>query len=833
MSAGFRGYFARKQKSKTKRSFLPEFMELEDRSVPSATITAGINGINNTGWYPPNVQPAVGPNYIVETLNENLAIFNKSTGTLVSSQSLSSLFTGFDQAGSYGIFDPSSFYDEQAGRFVIEAHVADQTAHKAYVDIAISNSSDPTQGFSERHQIEVDQGGVYWADNGKIGWNTDAYVYSGNLYTWAGSFGGEIVVSIAKSSVLDQNSSTLTDTLINRPTDGPMAPARMHGSTTGGPMYFLETSWSGGSSIAVLRMSNVLSSSPTFTTTNVSVNSYGYLSSAPQPGGSLTIGDSRTLNVEWYNNNLVVAYNSKVGTDAAAAWAEFNTSGSSPTLVQQGVIHPGTGISTYFPAVAVDANGNIGLNYLESSTTEPVSMYVTGRLASDPLGTMESPVLAKAGSGTLSPGRAGDYGGMALDPSTSGVFWAANEYSAGGPWGTWLASFQLGSSSGGTSGTTSSPPTVASPASASPSLVTGTTTNLSVLGADVNGESTLTYTWSATTVPTGASAPSFSINGTNAAKNTTATFAMAGNYTFQVVITDQAGLSVTSSVNVTVQQTFTSISVTPGSVTLKNGATQQFSATARDQFGLAMATQPASFTWSLASGSVGSVSSTGLYTAPTSGTGTATVQAGSGTLVGSASVTVSTVPAAPVLSAAATASNRVNLTWTESSTNVTGFILQRSSDGGTTWSQIAQLSASSTSYTDRNVSGGKTYQYRILATSAVGNSAWSNVASTTTPASSSPKKQPPKQGPATLAPSEQVSQGPALPNVGANTSAQQILVADFGAFSQGRPFDIRSAVTTLTQRHPEEVAGLDALFTSLARENADNETVLDVLTSVS
>ena len=47
----------------------------------------------------------------------------------------------------------------------------------------------------------------------------------------------------------------------------------------------------------------------------------------------------------------------------------------------------------------------------------------------------------------------------------------------------------------------SNPPTVATPAAASPSVVTGMTTALSVLGADEGGESSLTYTWTATSNP--------------------------------------------------------------------------------------------------------------------------------------------------------------------------------------------------------------------------------------------------------------------------------------------------------------------------------------------
>ena len=95
-------------------------------------------------------------------------------------------------------------------------------------------------------------------------------------------------------------------------------------------------------------------------------------------------------------------------------------------------------------------------------------------------------------------------------------------------------------------------PTVATPAAASPNPVNGPSCNLSVLGASANGESTLTYTWAATSMPAGASAPAFSANGTNSAQNTIAIFSAPGAYTLEANITDAYGLNVASSVNVTV-----------------------------------------------------------------------------------------------------------------------------------------------------------------------------------------------------------------------------------------------------------------------------------------
>src|SRR5436853_2352722 len=100
-------------------------------------------------------------------------------------------------------------------------------------------------------------------------------------------------------------------------------------------------------------------------------------------------------------------------------------------------------------------------------------------------------------------------------------------------------------------------PTIAVAAAASPNPVTtGTTTSLSVLGADDGGETHLTYAWAVTAGPSGAT---FSANGTNAAKTSTATFTQAGTYTFRVTVTDQDGLTVTSQVEVPVKRLETSI----------------------------------------------------------------------------------------------------------------------------------------------------------------------------------------------------------------------------------------------------------------------------------
>ena len=103
-------------------------------------------------------------------------------------------------------------------------------------------------------------------------------------------------------------------------------------------------------------------------------------------------------------------------------------------------------------------------------------------------------------------------------------------------------------------------------------------------------------------------------------------------------------------------------------------------------------------------------------------------------------VAAATTPAAPVppaaplgLVAVAGSATRVTLTWHDNSSNESGFYIKRSTNGGKSWTQIAQVGSNVTSYTDTSVSARKTYSYRVRAYNSSGTSAYSNVATVTTP----------------------------------------------------------------------------------------------------
>ncbi len=181
-------------------------------------------------------------------------------------------------------------------------------------------------------------------------------------------------------------------------------------------------------------------------------------------------------------------------------------------------------------------------------------------------------------------------------------------------------------------------PTITRPAASAANPVKGTSTGLSVTATDPAGASALTYTWSA--ISPSPAGVVFSVNGTNAASQTTATFTQAGTYDFAVIVTDPSGLTASSDVNVNVSQTLTSITVSPAMVTVEAGGIQMFTAEVDDQFGNPILLPGVGYTWSLVSG-IGAINPfTGLYTAPDE-PGSAIVRASLAGIAGTASVTVS------------------------------------------------------------------------------------------------------------------------------------------------------------------------------------------------
>ena len=115
-------------------------------------------------------------------------------------------------------------------------------------------------------------------------------------------------------------------------------------------------------------------------------------------------------------------------------------------------------------------------------------------------------------------------------------------------------------------------------------------------------------------------------------------------------------------------------------------------------------------------------------------------------------------PAAPSgLSATAASSSQINLRWTDNSSNETGFKVERASSSAGPFTVITTLAAGVTTYNNTGLTASTTYYYRVCASNAAGNSAYSNTTSAATSAPTPVKPAAPTGLSATAASSSQIN----------------------------------------------------------------------------
>jgi sugar lactone lactonase YvrE len=419
-----------------------------------ASLSTSFDGIDFKGssgqFLPPDTIAAAGDQYIVEAVNVGLRVTDKS-GNDKLDESLTKLFAPLGIAPNASVTDPYVVFDDSAHRFYLSLLTFDSTGG-AFL-FAVSNDSNPLDGFTE-HRFNVGALGGTGLDFDKLGYNADGVFLTANDFNTAAVT--PVVVAIQKSTILRGAASTFVSYVSTPPGVGfgTFVPAQMHGATPGLPEYFVsEAGYENGHAARVATLTNFLSGSPTWVITDIPVNAYLAPPTADQPGapGSVVTNDTTFTQADWRLGKITTAQTVGEPDDGGATsrvrWYQFSTLGAAPVLIQQGTVHPGPGVDTYFGSIVQDAAGDLGMTYMESSLSENVSMYVAAQIAGSPAGSMGPGLVAAAGLGYMPDSfREGDYSGISVDPADGKTFWAANEYiGADGSndiWRTHIASFQ-------------------------------------------------------------------------------------------------------------------------------------------------------------------------------------------------------------------------------------------------------------------------------------------------------------------------------------------------------------------------------------------------------
>jgi hypothetical protein len=418
---------------------------------PAPAPLMSFNGIGNTGWAPPDTVGDVGPNHYVQAVNTDYAVFNKATGALVLGPfNVNDIWTGAGgKCESQNDGDPIILYDSTNDRWMISQFYifgfGPNTEHGEC--IAVSTTGDPTGSW---HRYEF-----FWSedilnDYPHFGIWPDGLYMAANQFDMSagGTWAGQGVAAFEWEEMLKGNAATMVkfDLFTTNADYGAQIPADWDGAASpppaGRPGLFIE--WEDKDWY-----------NPALPTDQLWV--WEFHVDWDNPGNS-TFGNNldyvapRLMHRLAYRNmgsHEVIVGSHTVdadGTDRAGIhWFELRDPFGTPFMQQDSVFDPDDGESRWMGSIAMDKNGNIALGYSVSSLTTHPSVRYTGRLATDPLGTMRAEQEAFDGAGSQTgTSRWGDYSSMNVDPVDDLTFWYTQEYyetTSSRAWDTGIVSF--------------------------------------------------------------------------------------------------------------------------------------------------------------------------------------------------------------------------------------------------------------------------------------------------------------------------------------------------------------------------------------------------------
>jgi len=614
---------------------------------------AGQYGFSITGA-PPDTNGAVGATQYVQWVNTSFAVFNKTTGALVAGPTAgNTLWSGFGggcQSNNDG--DPIVLYDKQAQRWIFSQFSVSTTPYLQC--LAVSTSSDAT-GTYNRYSFQYGN----FDDYPKMGVWADGYYETFNMFN-GNTFVGADACAYNRAAMLAGQAATQV-CFQQGSSVGGLLPSDLDGNTpppTGSPNYMLFY----GTNTLNLYKFHVDFATPansTFTgPTVINVAAFNPLCNGgtcvPQPGTTQqldSLADRLMYRLAYRNfgthESLVVNHAVSVSSGGGIRWYEIQNPSGTPALAQQGTFAPDSNYR-WMGSIATDQAGDMAVGYSVSNGSSIFpSIAYTGRVSTDPAGTMQAEVNLVSGTGSQTTGlsRWGDYSAVQVDPVDDCTFWYTQEYiKTNGTfnWNTRIANFKFPGCGNAT------PDYTVTAAPASLTVTRGSNGTSTITLHSLNGFNSAT-TLSASGLPSGVTA-SFSTNPVTPPANGSATSTLtltasstATTGTATVTVTGTSG-SLTHSTNITLTITaaatpnFT-IGASPASLTVTQGGNGVSSITIASQNSFNSATTLTAT--GLPSG-VTAAFSTNPVTPPANGsaTSTLTLTASATATTGPATVTV-------------------------------------------------------------------------------------------------------------------------------------------------------------------------------------------------
>jgi hypothetical protein len=428
------------------------------------SFTANFQGILQTAWLPPDCTTAVGPNNVMIAVNTDLACYSKAGAFQFKWPNMNVLFGPVLPSGA-GIFDPRVAYDHYSQRWIVVAGARRASPAGSWLMIAVSQTSNPGGAYwvwALDATLDGSTATNNWADYPMLGFDTQAIYIVSNMFQVGGGF------QYCKLRILNKaelyaggvgSSHTIKwyDFWNLKNPDGSVAftvqPA-VHFRGVGGnpPAYLVNAIWPASNKLTLWTLNSPIAlwsgGTPTLTKDSISCRDYDLPPDAQQLGTSVRIetNDTRLLNAVfqfvgntqrlWTCHTGKHTWSGDSEARSVVQWYEIDV--LAKNVVQQNR-YGASGKYYFFPAIQTDISRNAYVVVSRSSSSEYGQLRQTGRKVGDPLNDLQNSALVKAGEGSYTGGRWGDYFGICRDSGNSAVVWMYGEYArTGETWGTWV-----------------------------------------------------------------------------------------------------------------------------------------------------------------------------------------------------------------------------------------------------------------------------------------------------------------------------------------------------------------------------------------------------------
>jgi hypothetical protein len=380
---------------------------------------------------------AAGPNHYIGAWNTAFRIFDKEGTPLTAELSLATLFGNT-------IGDPIVFYDAQADRLVITQF--DNTPNG--FNVAVCQGSDPVNDGWHVYSTGFNTGA--FPDYTKFAVFGDVYMVTANISS------SNRVFAVERNQMLNGDPAQFVAfQLPGIRTFGFYSPHAFHTTDdqlapAGTPVpiaYMQDDAWSGVDDDHIkiwnatvdwddIGNSSISAAQELTVADFTGVFDGGSFSNRPQGGGvDIDILQSTMMNQVQYRRfngynsvlmNFVVDVLAGSAEKAAVRWYELRqTNDGDPwTIYQEGTFEAPDGKDAYSASMAMNGNGDIGMGYYTSSTTDRIAMNYTGRFATDPLNVMTvAPTELRVSTAANPSNRLADYVHTTVDPADDETFY--------------------------------------------------------------------------------------------------------------------------------------------------------------------------------------------------------------------------------------------------------------------------------------------------------------------------------------------------------------------------------------------------------------------------